>query len=139
LFALGKAWPHLLSQSFLLTEYVIMIILLQQSSCYSGAIKMPDDLDKKYLSINNFKIRFDDGLGNDPSMLLGYLYAIDTIMPDLKQTIETVENFDDLKKEILNKITSHLEFRTSIDAIWDSHEAKEFGLPLKSHINNNLH
>lgn len=92
---------------------------------------MTDDLDKKYLTINNFKIRFDNGLGNDPSMLLGYLYSIDTIMPELKKIIDTAETFDELKQELLKNINSHIQLRNSIDASREDDDISNYDLSPK--------
>jgi len=89
---------------------------------------MSKNEEARYLTKDNFKLRFSDGLGSDPSMLLGYLYAIDTIMPGFKKILETSQNFDELKKEILNFVNQHVELRDDVDETWENDPSK-YGLP----------
>jgi hypothetical protein len=89
---------------------------------------MSDDLDKPYFTKNNFAARLKERFDSDPSLLLGYLSAIDQIMPDLKRKIEAAQNFDDLKKELLETVNGHIETRRYINNEWYDNHSK-YGLP----------
>jgi len=75
---------------------------------------MSDDLEKPYFTMKNLHVRFSE-LGSDPAMFSGYMQAIDTIMPGFLKIIEKAQNFDDLKKNVLDYTKEQIEFRNTID------------------------
>lgn len=84
--------------------------------------------DPNYFTIDNFAKKFEQDLDKNSSMLLGYLYAIDNIMPDLKSKIEASKNFEELKSELLKSVTNHIATRDFIDNEWQNNRGK-YGLP----------
>jgi hypothetical protein len=61
-------------------------------------------------------------------MLLGYFLAINTIVTDIKRKIEAGQNFDDLKKELLDTVDGHIQTRNHISNVWEN-EPDKYGLP----------
>lgn len=86
---------------------------------------MTDDLDKPYFTKNNLNERFAS-IENDFVMFSGYMMAIDVILPRFLKIVEAAENFDDLKKQVLDYTNEHIAFRDHIeylrhddDALWE--------------------
>ena len=90
---------------------------------------MTNDHEKPYLTRNNFRTRFNE-TDKDFVMLSGYLWAVSTLMPVLKEITEKAQSFDDLKKEILNFVNQNLELNEHIENSKEN-DSENYGFPTR--------